>query len=279
MAAGSVRALFAEHATPDAELGNSITPVILTFDEEPNIERTLAQLRWAKRVIVVDSNSRDATVAICAKFENVSVFQRNFDNHKDQWTYATTQTRIDTPWVLALDADYLVCNAFIANLSEAIRKTDIAGWRCHFKYVVFGKTLRGTLYPPIIALFRNGKGRFVQDGHTQRLRVDGRISDFSGFIYHDDRKPLSRWFTSQARYAKLEADHLLAADRRALGLADKLRLMAWPAPILAGLYALFAKGCILDGRAGWYYALQRVLAETLLALEILDRRLRQMMKD
>jgi hypothetical protein len=51
--------------------------------------------------------------------------------------------------------------------------------------------------------------------------------------------------------------------------------MEWPAPILAGLYVLFFKGCILDGPAGWYYALQRVLAEILLALELLDRRLRQ----
>jgi len=30
----------------------------------------------------------------------------------------------------------------------------------------------------------------------------------------------------------------------------------------------------LDGWPGWYYALQRLCAETLIALEILDRRLR-----
>ena len=52
--------------------------------------------------------------------------------------------------------------------------------------------------------------------------------------------------------------------------------MGWPAPIAALLYVLFVKRCILDGWPGWYYALQRLFAETLLALEILDRRIAAM---
>jgi hypothetical protein len=44
--------------------------------------------------------------------------------------------------------------------------------------------------------------------------------------------------------------------------------------VLAGLYVLFVKGCIWDGRPGWYYTLQRVLAEVLLSLELIDRRWR-----
>ena len=57
-----------------------------------------------------------------------------------------------------------------------------------------------------------------------------------------------------------------------LARADRLRLMGWPAPFAALLHVLFVKRCILDGWPGWYYALQRLFAETLLALEILDRR-------
>jgi hypothetical protein len=58
-----------------------------------------------------------------------------------------------------------------------------------------------------------------------------------------------------------------------LSRADRVRLMGWPAPILVFLYVLFAKRAILDGPAGWFYAFQRLLAEVLLALELLDRRL------
>ena len=51
--------------------------------------------------------------------------------------------------------------------------------------------------------------------------------------------------------------------------------MAWPAPILVFLYTLITKRCVLDGWAGWLYVLQRTLAETMIALEIVDRRLRR----
>ena len=39
-----------------------ITPVILTFNESPNIARTLGKLAWAGDVIVVDSHSDDDTL-------------------------------------------------------------------------------------------------------------------------------------------------------------------------------------------------------------------------
>ena len=41
-------------------------------------------------------------------------------------------------------------------------------------------------------------------------------------------------------------------------------------PLVVFLYCLFIKGCVFDGRAGLYYALQRMLAEALLSLRILD---------
>ena len=37
----------------------------------------------------------------------------------------------------------------------------------------------------------------------------------------------------------------------------------------------FAKGCLFDGWPGWFYTLQRVLAECMIALELIDRRLRR----
>jgi hypothetical protein len=64
----------------------------------------------------------------------------------------------------------------------------------------------------------------------------------------------------------------MASDRKALRTSDKIRLVAWPAPIGVFLYTLIFKGCLLDGWPGWYYALQRLLAEILIALEIIDRR-------
>lgn len=248
----------------------AITPVVLTFNEAPNIDRTLARLSWAKNVLVIDSFSTDATIEICSRYSNTTVITRTFETFADQCNFALT--RVTTPWVLSLDADYELSADLLREIASLVPNEKTAGYRARFVYRIFGRPLRAALYPPRTVLYRRERACYRNEGHGHRVQIEGLVSPLSGFIYHDDRKPLSRWFASQARYAKLEADHLLAADREALGLADKLRLMAWPAPILAGLYVLFAKGCILDGRAGWYYALQRVLAEILLALEILDRR-------
>jgi hypothetical protein len=50
--------------------------------------------------------------------------------------------------------------------------------------------------------------------------------------------------------------------------------MGWPAPVAVFFYTLLWKGCILDGWPGWLYVLQRTLAETMIALEVVDRRIR-----
>ena len=87
---------------------SDITPVLLTFNEAPNIGRTLACLTWAKDIIVVDSGSTDDTASIVAAFPQVRVFHRSFDTHGNQWRYATQETGINTNWILRLDADYEV---------------------------------------------------------------------------------------------------------------------------------------------------------------------------
>ena len=108
--------------------------------------------------------------------------------------------------------------------------------------------------------------------------VTGAIRPLSGAIYHDDRKPLSRWLASQQRYAAKEAEYLLSRDRNLLRTIDRIRLACWPAPICVVFYTLFVKRCLFDGLAGWYYALQRLIAETMIALAIIDRRLKDAVK-
>jgi hypothetical protein len=45
-------------------------------------------------------------------------------------------------------------------------------------------------------------------------------------------------------------------------------------PIAIFLFCLFGKGLILNGRAGIFYALQRMVAEAVLSLMVLEERLR-----
>jgi glycosyltransferase involved in cell wall biosynthesis len=250
-----------------------VTPVLLTYNEEPNIERTLVRLDWASDIVLVDSFSKDETVTIARRHRSVRVFQRAFDTHATQWNFAIHETSVTTDWVLALDADYVLPDEFIDEVSALQVTPKISAYRADFRYCVVGRPLRGTLYPPVTVLFRKDKARYEQEGHTQRVTINGMVGALRSKILHDDRKPPSRWLSSQQQYARLEVDYLLASSARHLRQVDRVRLMAWPAPILVFLYVLLVKGCILDGWPGWLYVLQRTVAELLLAIEIISRRL------
>jgi hypothetical protein len=126
-----------------------------------------------------------------------------------------------------------------------------------------------------VVLYRRDRATYVNEGHGHRVTISGNLGWLTGKIYHDDRKPLSRWFATQQHYAAEEANYMLSSNRGALQGFDRIRLTGWLAPAVAFLHALIVKGCLFDGWPGWYYALQRLLAETMITLEIIDRRLRR----
>ena len=253
------------------DLRSDITPLLITFNEIANIERTLAKLGWARRIVVIDSGSTDGTLEVLAKDPRIDVVHRPFDSFGEQCNFGLSHIR--TGWVLSMDADYELSDALVAELGRLQPTEGQAGYRARFVYCIHGRSLRGALYPPRAVLYRVASARYENEGHGHRVRLAGTVSDLAGTIRHDDRKPLRRWLKSQLNYAAKEAEHLLSASRSSLSRIDRLRLMGWPAPPLVLLYVLFAKGAVLDGAAGWFYAFQRLLAEVLLALELLDRRL------
>src|SRR5205085_2385581 len=146
-----------------------------------------------------------------------------------------------------LDADYELSDALVSELQSLIPSDHTAGYKARFVYRIHGRSLRGTLYPPRTVLYRKERAFYRRDGHGHRVVVNGDVLALRGAIYHDDRKPLSQWIASQQRYAREEADHLLTARREILTVVDRIRLMGWPAPIGALLYALILKGALLDG--------------------------------
>jgi glycosyltransferase involved in cell wall biosynthesis len=256
---------------------DDVTPLVITYNEAANIGRTLDRLTWAQRIVVIDSGSTDETLQILQAYPQVEVFQRPFDNFAGQCNFGVAQVK--TKWVLSLDADYELSDELIAELHSLRSDAEASGYCARFIYRIYGHPLRATLYPPRVVLYRKENASYRNEGHGHRIVVPGKILSLAGTIFHDDRKPLTRWFASQAQYAVKEADHLMAADPVCLGGVDRIRLAAWPAPLAVFLHALVFKGCILDGWRGWYYALQRLLAETLIALAIIDRRLRRVSSD
>ena len=252
---------------------DAITPVVLTYNEAPNIGRTLEPLRWARDIVVVDSGSDDETLAIVARFPQARVFHREFDSFEGQWSFALGDTGLRTEWVLALDADYVASPAFVEELRSLSPAGDVAGYQATFGYFVLGRRLRGSLYPPVTVLVRRAGTHYRQDGHCYRVSVRGRVLPLQERLSHDDRKPLGRWLRSQDNYMREEVQKIESTPWGRLGWVDRLRSFALPAPFLVFAWALVARGCLFDGRAGLYYAWQRALAEALLALRLIESRM------
>ncbi|WP_255142903.1 glycosyltransferase family 2 protein [Synechococcus sp. EJ6-Ellesmere] len=249
-----------------------VTPLVITYNEEPNIGRSLEGLSWAERILVIDSGSTDRTLELLAAVPQVEVVHRPFDSFAAQCNFGISLIR--TPWCLSLDADHRITPAFQAELAQLIATApaDLAAVVTPFRYLVAGKPLRGTLLPPRINLMRPGGGHYENDGHSHQFVPSGRTATMREPVLHDDRKPLSRWLASQQRYLQQETQKLYNTPRQQLGLNDALRRTHVIAPFAVLALCLIWHRGLLDGWRGWFYAFQRMYVETLLSLMLWEAR-------
>ena len=243
---------------------DQITPIISTYNEATNIERTLGALSWATEVLVIDSYSSDQTLEICAKFGNVRVIQNSYAGPTEQSNFALAQD-IQSEWVLSMDADYVATPSLIKELDRLVPDDAVKGFEIGFEYLINGQPLNGSLYPPRVSLYRHKSAHYQRDGHTQRVAIDGVILTLEHRLQHDDRKPYSRWLASQRKYAAQEAEKLAGTDWQSLSWPDRLRYWG-VAPLAVIPYTLIVKGLLLNSYAGLQYTWQRLVAEVYLQI-------------
>lgn len=224
-----------------------ITALVPTFNSAKTIRETLESLRWADRILVVDSFSTDNTLDICREFTDW-ILQHEYVNSASQKNWAMAQ--IKTDWTIQLDSDESVepslRNEIVAALS---RVSQPDAYRIRIKNLVWGKWVRSCgLYPCAqIRLFKSDLGRWSSREVHAKIQGFHEIQDLREHILHRDLDDLSDELQQFSRQVVVwESNELIKKERRWHWWDVVLR----PAAIFMVYY--FRKGGFKDGFRGYY---------------------------
>jgi glycosyltransferase involved in cell wall biosynthesis len=256
-----------------------LSVVIITYNEEANIGRTLASVQplvanGKGEIIVVDSGSADRTVEI-AKSLGAKVFVEEWEGYAAQKNSAIDKASGD--WILSLDADEEVEPDLAAELAshEAVSAVNPAD-RSHNWCLTMEQTSAGSrnldkikgpptgywiprknhflgrwiehggFWPdPKLRLFRRGAGTFEDRVVHEDVQLDGPTSSLHGALIHHSYATLTDYLDHMNRYSSLGAEMVVAKGRVRFG-AFNIVLR----PIATFVYNYFFRLGFLDGREG-----------------------------
>lgn len=253
-----------------------VTVVVPVKNEEKNLAQCLDCLHGFADVVVVDSGSVDATRDI-ARQKGVSVVNFDWNGQfpkKRNW-YLRNHT-IKTPWVLFIDADEYLTDAFKEELEQTLIDTDHVGFWLTYQNHFLGKPLKhgDPLYK--LALFKHDAGEYefideqewssldmevhehpILNGSRGSIKTPIRHQDFKGIrAYIERNNQYSSW--EARRYLRLSSvpDNVVFTRRQKM---KYLLLDSWLLGPLFFLYCFIFKHGFLDGKRGLMFALCRMM--------------------
>jgi len=227
----------------------TLSVIIITKNEAAMIARCLRSVAWADEIIVVDSNSSDATADICraagAKVHSFNDWP-GFGKQKNRALDLATGD-----WVLSLDADETVTPELRVEIESAVNN---AGDKVAFKIPRLssycGRDIRHSGWRPdyVTRLFKRGSARFSDDLVHERLIVDGGTGSLTQDLLHEAFTDLEEVLAKMNRYSTASAQMLQQNGHRS-SLATAVLHGAWA---FVRTYVLQAG--FLDGREGFMLA-------------------------
>ncbi len=255
-----------------------LTVVILTYNEGLHIRRCLDNIcDIAKDVYIIDCNSTDGTQKICGDFDNVKVIEHDWPgNQAAQFNWAIDNIKINTDWVLRLDADEYLMPELKQELCQKLATLDIDITGIEFKrrHIFMGRWVKHGIYPVImLRMFRNGCGRYdnrLMDEHM--ILTNGRSVVFENDFCDHSLISLSDYCRKHINYAQREAVEVLnekwmltesvenenghgaqaLEKHKKKGTYNKMPLF-WRS-FAYFLYRYIVKGGYLDGKEGFLFA-------------------------
>lgn len=215
-----------------------VTVLVAAKNEEANLPRCLDAVRFAERVVVLDSQSTDRTAEISERHgaEVVQFDYRGGYPKKRQWALETLD--IGTEWVLLLDADEVVPLSLQEEIRAAVALSGGPDAYLITKGFHFmGRRFRfGGFSFQAVLLFRTGRARFerlVEDPAEaldmevhERVLVDGTLRALQTPLIHEDYKGLEAYIRRHNQYstweARLRASYLAGGDYGQEGVRARL---------------------------------------------------------
>jgi glycosyltransferase involved in cell wall biosynthesis len=206
-----------------------ITAIILTKNEEVNIERCINSLKGvADRICVVDSGSTDKTLDL-AKQLGVEIYHHtSFTHYASQFNWALDNVGVKSTWVYRIDADEVVTKELGQEIVRECNKhsnDDVNGFVMKFKIAFMGRFLKhGGIYPFYnLTIFKYGKGRYEDRAMGEHvILTEGRTINLKNDCLHYDFKSLDAWISKHNWYATREVADYIAV--RSIGQVEANKL-------------------------------------------------------
>ncbi len=186
-----------------------LTIIILTKNEEQNIEKCISSFRnVSQRVVIVDSYSTDKTVEI-AKSLGAEIYEHKFENHAAQFNWALDNIGLQTEWVMKVDADEEFTSELVDEIDTKLDKLspDINGVILRRRVYFMGRWIKhGGKYPELLLrIFRVGHGMSEMKLMDEHLIVtDGNVVTFKSDFSDNNNKSLEWWTNKHNWYSNKE---------------------------------------------------------------------------
>ncbi len=222
---------------------SNVSLVVITFNEEPNIERCLGSADGVGEIVVVDSFSTDDTPGL-ARRAGAVVYQRPFISAADQKNWAIEKASRE--WVLVLDADESLSDELKREIGEAVAGNDKDGYWLKRRNIFLGKSVRycGWQRDRVLRLFRRAKGHYPPRAVHEKLALDGTAGRLDGPLFHVPYRDVEDYLDRMKSYSRLGAEDLFA-----VGAGWFPAIMLNPPARFVRMYILQLG--FLDGAAGF----------------------------
>ncbi|MFQ5606399.1 MAG: glycosyltransferase family 2 protein [Candidatus Zixiibacteriota bacterium] len=230
-------------ASRSAERVDTLSVIIITKNEERNIQECLESVAWAGEIVLADSGSTDRTVEI-AERHGARVKRVEWEG------FGLTKQRalesVSGEWALSIDADERVTAELAREIREAITRQDAAGYEIPRLTNFVGRWIRHSgWYPdPVLRLFRRERGRFSPAAVHESVILSGNCKRLKNHLLHYSYRSLEDYIARMNRYTSLAARELFEKEAPFSYWQPLLK------PLAVATKRYFLKLGFLDGWAG-----------------------------